>query len=125
MGLFKWSPGRQGDGYSKMLLFQLWHFDCYLLRFEPFTKVPKHTDPAPAGFRHWRWNKTLRGSGTIVWVDENNCLNWQRLAPGYPAILLAASDFEHYYENGARKTYMLSIGWLSKIVLPIDRNKEV
>jgi hypothetical protein len=55
----RWLPGRQGTGYQKRPLLQLWFLDAYLLRFPEGSHVPEHTDQV-LGCRHWRLNLVLR-----------------------------------------------------------------
>jgi hypothetical protein len=61
----RWTRGRQGTGYDKMLLARAaWPlgFDCYLLRYETGSSIPAHTDPV-SNRRHYRLNVVLWRAG--------------------------------------------------------------
>lgn len=62
----RWTPGRQGSGYRKMLLASSsrLRFDAYVIDYPPGTHVPSHTD-AVKGRRHFRANLVLRGDQTF------------------------------------------------------------
>lgn len=112
--MLKWTQGRQGDGYAKMLLAQSRRFkwDCYLLRFEPLSYVPEHTDPAPPGFTHWRWNFVLKGEGDFIYWPKDMTRSF---IDSTRHIRFPASEIRHAYNNGPARTYMLSIGWLRRV----------
>lgn len=58
---FNWEPGRQGTGYEKLQLLNLWKpfsrykLDLYLLRYKVGSGIPNHRDPFPK-HSHYRLN---------------------------------------------------------------------
>lgn len=113
MSWLTWVGGRQGTGYSKMLLAKskLLGFDLYLIHL-PFTcSVPHHTDPVP-GFEHHRVNITLRNarSGGVTYIESTG-----------PALRMGRAyhfrpDEQLHYVTPVMKgsILMLSFGWIRK-----------
>jgi len=98
---FSWQPGRQGTGYSKLLLHQGRRWDLYLLRYPPGASVPPHRDPLP-GREHWRANLLLWGE------DVFRGDAWLRL----PRLVVFRPDVtEHEVAPVARLRLVLSLGW--------------
>ncbi len=106
--LFRWSPGRQDSGYSKMLLFEGCRCDAYLLKYPVGSHVAPHRDPV-AGSRHFRLNLILRSAeGGEFWAEQM-ILNWSRLK------LFRPDKVEHGVRPITRGTrWVLSIGWVLK-----------
>jgi len=100
-----WEPGRQGTGYDKFQLLDLWFADAYLLRFPEGSHVPEHTDVVP-GRRHWRLNVVLRRAVT---GGDFVCGRARRLG----RVCLFRPDREAHsvtrIEKGTR--YVFSFGW--------------
>lgn len=119
----KWENGRQGIGYEKLLLLESkrFKFDVYLLRFSPFTIIRDHTDPAPEGYKHYRWNWMLKGTGLLYKkereYDENYIGTETKMTIWSGGNSFCASDVVHGFVANNRfncMAYMLSIGWLKK-----------
>lgn len=79
MKLWQWDTGRQGGGYSKLLLAFSKHFrfDCYILLLPRWTTINQHVDPSPPGFEHHRVNITLWKPkfGGLTFVSKPNSKN--------------------------------------------------
>lgn len=59
MRWLSWQRGRQVANYAKLLLFETFHFDAYLLYYPSEAYLPVHTDIVP-GYYHYRCNIILR-----------------------------------------------------------------
>lgn len=110
--LARWTPGRQGSGYEKMLLFASpfpLPFDVYLLRFREGAYVDWHRDPAPPGKQHWRLNVFLRKA-----LEGGQFLRRGSMPDPWAWYQLFRPDIqEHSVTPVVRGTrYVLSIGWL-------------
>ena len=69
MALWKWEGGRQGGGYRKMKLAQIFNrADCYLIQYPEGFELPEHRDETPHG-RHFRLNIFLKGEGDFYAED--------------------------------------------------------
>lgn len=80
MKWWRWNKGRQGTDYDVFPFFisKFALCDCYLIRINTGTKIPKHTDKVKEGFRHFRLNihsKKHEGgvfsSQTCIWRWRN------------------------------------------------------
>ncbi len=101
-----WTQGRQGGGYSKWTLFQLWkRLDLHVLKIEPGAVVPVHRDQVPSG-RHWRINLTIFGGGTLL-IRRGKRWGKTRRA----AVAFEPGALDHAYQNGSEPTYQVSLGW--------------
>lgn len=79
---FSWISGRQNSGYLKITILesQIFKFDISLLKFPEGSYIPDHTDPAIAGYRHYRCNIILKKSKSGgEFLSERNIINWTRL----------------------------------------------
>lgn len=98
----KWQPGRQGTGYSKLLLWQSKSSDCYLIDYPPHTHIPTHIDPVP-GKKHFRLNILLWGQdnfrGKTVFSSKRIKLFRPDISP-------------HSVEEVSRRRLIFSIGWI-------------
>lgn len=63
--MFNWQDGRQGTGYRKLLIFQKWFFDCWIIDYPIGSFIPTHTDPVP-GKKHYRLNIKLCGEDGFI-----------------------------------------------------------
>lgn len=113
----KWEKGRQGSGYSKMLLLTAkWPvpFDIYILKYPPESYIDWHTDPSKPGYEHHRINIILKQSDGYFMTRQkigNNLLNVlsdKRFIKFRPDITL------HSVTKCTRSRYVLSIGYLLK-----------
>jgi quercetin dioxygenase-like cupin family protein len=101
----KWTPGRQGTGYSKITLLKskLFKCDAYVLKIPKGVAIPKHTDPVPHA-QHFRVNVTLRGD-----------LFMQASAPvfrlGRRLSFFRPDTIVHWADAPTRTTYMFSFGY--------------
>lgn len=109
MKILSWQKGRQGTGYSKMLLVVcpfVFPFDLYLLRYPVGAFIPPHTDPV-AGRNHYRLNVELVASGGGGFVCNNCIARGQRWAFFRPdKSVHSVSRIE------GRTRYVLSFGFL-------------
>lgn len=115
-----WQRGRQNSegNYYKLALIPGWlskllKIDLYLLRFDSNCIIPPHTDSAPNGYLHWRWNMMIFGSGVLTLCHETMSIplvmkpldnNW-----------FLASLWKHDFVAGKRGCVMLSFGKLRRI----------
>ncbi|NRA76798.1 MAG: 2OG-Fe(II) oxygenase [Pseudoalteromonas sp.] len=110
-----WISGRQGTGYYKLKIFEskLLKMDCYILKYPYDSKIKKHNDPAPEGYKHHRINITLnsnyRGGHFVLYNGNNRLIEGKRIKYFRPDIQFHSVD---RITSGRR--YVLSIGWLSK-----------
>lgn len=108
----KWTPGRQGTGYSKLKLAStMWPlpWDLYVLKFPPGSHIPKHKDLSVMG-SHYRLNVTLREARPRHPFASTGWL-WRGL--GGRAVLFRPDVHAHAVrriESGTR--YVLSLGWV-------------
>ena len=110
--LWKWVEGRQGTGYSKMLLacaYKPIPFDFYLIRYRKGQGIPTHTDPVP-GWRHFRLNMEFIRSGEGGQFEcEGKTKKFWRF------VLFRSDQCPHSVSpvvSGER--YVFSLGWLLK-----------
>lgn len=98
-----WRPGRQGSGYSKLLLWESKHLSCdaYLLKYPPNTGVPTHTDVV-AGKQHYRINILICGEDNF---KGETIFSSKRIKFFRPDIS------PHSVEKVSRARIILSIGW--------------
>ena len=109
---FKWREGRQGTGYTKMLVFETLSplpLDVYLLRMCQGVEIPTHTDKVSSG-RHFRLNIILcapQRGGDFVCRDA---------IIDTPRIKLFRPDASPHsvtrIEAGTR--IVLSVGWIAR-----------
>ena len=110
----KWVEGRAGTGYFKFKLLESkrFKFDAYLLKYGKGAWIPTHTDPAIAGYRHYRLNICLKrayGGNFYAWHKEVWHWPFQRI------VLFRPDVVPHLVEEVIKGTrYVLSIGWLIK-----------
>lgn len=114
MNLFRWVNGRQGTGYTKMLLVTAkWPilFDVYLLKYEKGAYIPIHKDPVE-GREHWRFNLVLKRSEGGVFGIASYTIRprWFFNNRGCLFRPDISSHFVTEVRSGTR--YVLSIGWL-------------
>lgn len=103
----QWQAGRQFGSYSKMSLLPEWvsgllNLDLYILRFPEGCSVIRHRDPVAPGYRHYRMNIRLSGTGEMY--IEGPVKQWSRLAIFRPDL------YFHGLEPISNKMYMLSAG---------------
>jgi hypothetical protein len=96
----RWTPGRQGTGYRKLLLAQGRRFDLYVIDYPPGTSVPTHVDPVP-GRRHWRANLRLWGDDAF---DGDAVVRFGRLVVFRPDVT------PHAVSTVRRRRVVLSLG---------------
>lgn len=113
MRSFKWISGRQGGGYSKMLIIPLWlstlmKIDIYFLYFPTGVEVKKHKDPAKEGFKHYRMNITLWNSG------NNRMYILGPIKRAWRVEIFRPDSYEHGLRPVTGNLLMLSIGWLRR-----------
>lgn len=119
MKWLQWDYGRQGSGYSKLLLAmsKRLKFDCYILRFPDGVGIPEHTDPAVDGYEHHRLNIFLNspcvGTGKVTingpyksWFNDRI----QLFRPDLYKHNMTPVEFIWSKDS----LYILSIGWLKK-----------
>lgn len=79
---FSWIDGRQGSGYSKLKLFEMFKvfpMDIYLLKFPHGSFIPEHTDCVKAGYKHYRLNIILKKSVSGgEFLSESHIFNFER-----------------------------------------------
>ena len=108
----RWTRGRQGTGYDKLLLFATplpVPLDVYLLRYPQGSEIPAHRDPVERG-RHYRLN-------VLVWRaregGEFRCAD--PIFRSGRVALFRPDRSEHAVtrvESGRR--YVLSVGWVAR-----------
>ena len=115
MRLWSWNKGRLGSGYRKFILAysEFFKFDAYLLVIPTGVAVPKHLDPAPEGYQHFRFNLTLRrarsGGETLIRLGGS----WRILAArSYKFRPYVHEHLVSRVQDGS--LWLLSIGWLKK-----------
>jgi hypothetical protein len=114
MNRFRWRFGRQGGGYSVLTLFssKRLRLDVHLIRMRQGDAVPWHIDPAPEGFKHFRFNFILRRPKLGGWFEARGPTD-ALLVRTSRAMLFRADTLEHRVtaiERGSR--LVLSVGWL-------------
>lgn len=115
--LWRWEHGRQGGGYSKLMLAvsKRLRFDCYLIRLPTGSRVNWHNDPAPEGFEHHRINITLRRprvSGLTLIYD----LEGKRPRIEERQVYRFRPDVQRHRVTPIKEgeLLLLSIGWLRR-----------
>lgn len=113
--MFKWTEGRQGNGYKKLCLWSLINFDIYLLKFPVGSLVPTHKDPV-LGKEHHRLNIWLRRPlGGILWTRASSHGNVKyhpdRMFKFRPDLVWHGM----HPVTGRKTAYMLSIGWTKNV----------
>lgn len=108
----KWTPGRQGTGYEKLLILQCKFpipFDLYLLRYRPGSFIDWHTDYVK-GKRHFRLNIFLKKSksGGVFETKYPVCFGNRYFQVFRPDI-----NLHRVTEVQGSTRYVLSLGWLS------------
>lgn len=109
----RWVPGRQGNGYYKMLLLQSKlpiPFDWYLISFPQRAFIEEHVDEVEGDFKHWRMNITLK---QCVRGGKFRCEDAYVKTPLFD--VFRPDIMEHSLQrvdDGHR--LVLSIGWLTK-----------
>lgn len=110
----KWTDGRQGSGYRKMLLMmsKLFRFDVYLIHFPPNSYIHWHVDPVTEGFEHHRLNIVLKKSkngGQFKTQNNKLIFNWKsRIIKFRPDVV------SHAVSPVTTSRWVLSIGWLRR-----------
>lgn len=106
----RWTAGRQGTGYRKMLLAEartragrFLGFDAYLLHYPPGANIPPHRDPVP-GARHYRLNVVLATGGSPFRGDAI----WRL---GERVVFFRPDETIHDVEACPRPRIVLSVGW--------------
>jgi len=118
MKWLRWDHGRQGSGYSKMLLAQskFFKFDCYILKVPDGVGIPEHVDPAIEGYEHHRLNAILNkpcvGTGQIVVKGPIRKIG-ERIMIFRPDLYPHSMTPVSYIWSD-NSLYILSIGWLRK-----------
>tara|TARA_R110000772_G_scaffold54130_1_gene123579 strand:- start:81280 stop:81633 length:354 start_codon:yes stop_codon:yes gene_type:complete len=106
--MFKWKQGRQNNIiYHKIVLysFRIWKYglDCYLLRYQPSTILPTHTDKVNSG-EHHRLNINLKGNSEFMINGE--------ITDTTNKICLFRPDIEPHSLLIHSKTYKISFGYV-------------
>jgi hypothetical protein len=103
---YKWISGRQETGYFKLPIFVRKRFDVYIIKFPRGSYMDPHKDPAPEGFRHFRFNCVLKQPKYGYGYVEGD---------GYFSFRLFRPDVKkHWVSPVSGSRYVLSIGWLLK-----------
>lgn len=106
MSWMKWTPGRQGGDYRKMLLFRwLPWLDVYLIDYEPHTGLGWHRDIVD-GRRHWRLNIMLRRGGALFVRKLDGALQLS-----YRRVEFFRSDDWHMVTKSMSRRLVLSFGF--------------
>ena len=103
----KWQEGRQGTGYLKKKLLGSNTFDCYLLKYEKGTHIPRHKDPVHVG-RHFRINIELWKASKGGIFEASDIIFKIGIV-----VMFRPDIYDHSVskiEEGTR--YVLSIGWI-------------
>lgn len=110
---FRWSAGRQGTGYQRMLILTAkWPvpFDLYLIKYPTGSWIPQHVDPVEPNFRHFRLNVILKRAQSGGQFVVKKCI-WAS-----NRIKLFRPDTEPHevlrVTQGSR--WVLSLGWKCK-----------
>lgn len=108
MELFKWVEGRQPRVEYKKFCFlytriRNWGFDGYILKYEPGTRLPFHTDPVDG--KMWRLNITLWGKSIFFIESSIGIKVYTR------KINLFRPDIQSHALGVITKTYKLSLGF--------------
>ena len=118
MKWLQWEHGRQGGGYSRLLLAhsKRLKFDLYLLRLPCTSMVRHHTDPVIPEFEHHRVNITLRAAkiGGKTFIATGSALHpWYTRAA---RVYHFRPDLLPHYVTPVMKgsVWLLSFGWLRK-----------
>lgn len=113
MRLWSWTKGRLDSGYHKFTLVysEFFKLDAYILVIPTGSAVPRHFDPAPEGFRHFRFNLTLwranSGGETLIRLGKR----WAYLP--HRAYKFRPDIQEHMVTRvSSGSLWLLSIGWL-------------
>lgn len=103
-----WQEGRQGTGYFKLplLISERFKFDSYILKYPKGSSIPTHTDPAPKGKKHFRFNLTFWGDYNAVKLGAPALMRCWR------AYLFRPDLVPHSVEEVDSLRFVLSIGWL-------------
>lgn len=104
----KWERGRQEKVvyFKKLLfLFSFWgfNFDCYLIKYLPNTRLPRHKDIVEGG-KHWRFNITLKGKSTFYIVRKG-------FLKRFYSFCLFRPDIEEHWVETKEDCLKLSIGF--------------
>jgi hypothetical protein len=101
----RWSKGRQGDNYEKLMLWEIPLFkfgtDCYIIKYEPNCTLKPHIDKVKG--KHLRVNIILSGHGKFY--CNNPILNLKRIK------IFRADKYMHSMKNGPKKRIVLSLGF--------------
>ncbi len=109
---FEWRKGRQEGGYDKLKLFSSSFFgvDGYVLRMPKGCYIAKHKDPVEPGYKHYRFNITLKKSSnpTNRMYTLGKVHRWWRFEFFRPDL------YDHGLEPIEDSIYMLSFGCRTK-----------
>lgn len=110
MKLWKWQSGRQQDcEYHKFPLwyFRIWKlgFDAYILKYEPDSFLPWHTDKVENG-KHWRMNINITGAASFIIIKNDTPFFYLQRK----IIIFRPDVFSHSLKVGNKKCIKLSIG---------------
>lgn len=117
MKLWKWQRGRQqGVYYKKFPLWSFriwkWGFDAYILKYEPHTSLPAHTDAVEKG-KHYRLNIPLKGNSIFYWLGADSIFGpntkWI-ITKGW--VLFRPDIQKHFLEVGEKGCTKLSFGFV-------------
>jgi hypothetical protein len=103
----KWEPGRQGTGYLKKLLAQGKAWDCWLLKYPPWSKIPWHTDPVTKGLKHYRIN-------LVLWGPQSFRADTPPIFKYGPLVFFRPDTTLHKVKGTNQVRYVLSFGWVTK-----------
>lgn len=97
----RWTLGRQGTGYRKLILALGATWDAYIVSYPVGTMIPTHTDPVP-GKRHWRMNIRIQGEDTFegAYVFRVG-----------PLVIFRPDVSPHSVGEVSRPRTILSVGW--------------
>lgn len=122
MKYFTWMPGRQKSGYWKMCLLQLKpYFDVYILQYPPGSHIKPHLDIVK-GRNHYRCNIVLHNAvsgGTFI-CDASDIIQ-------FGSVTIFKPDVNVHSLTEVRKgiRYVLSIGWTTKELTSVDKDREL
>ena len=111
--LFTWEPGKEGVGYSRMLLFKLFNIDCWLFKMPKGSKISCHFDKVAKGYEHHRINVILKRAKD---GGRGGALDSGGYKPLFSRVHRFRPDIQwHWIDKVHEGTmYFLSIGFLRK-----------
>lgn len=108
-----WEQGKEGIGYSRMLLFKLFNVDCWLFKMPEGSKIFCHFDKVAKGYEHHRINvilKRAKDGGMGGALDSGGYKSLHRRVHRY------RPDIQWHWIDKVHKgtMYFISIGFLRR-----------